>query len=142
MRSFLATLLLMLFAQQVQAQADDMGDFKRVLYRFLIEQRVFLNCSALDPAQHSLVVGSFEDMTNATLDLLRTYGTSDYVAEFQERTKVDTILMREARFRDVISLCTKNKDWPDRFTQLKFIVLQNEASGIFYDRHHPDERSK
>ena len=142
MRSFLASLLLMLSAQQVHAQSDDTGDFKRVLYRFLVEQRVFLNCSALDAVQHGLVIGTFEDMTNATLDLLRTYGTSADVEEFQERTKVDAILMREARFRDVISLCAKNKDWSDRFSQLKFIVLQNEASDIFYDRHHPKERSR
>ena len=85
MRSFIASLLLTLFAHEVHAQSD-MADFKRVLYRFLVEQRVFLNCSALDPAQHGLVVGQFEDMTNATIDLLRTYGTSADVEEFQDAT--------------------------------------------------------
>jgi hypothetical protein len=141
MRAILALLLLMLGARESYAQSD-MDDFKRVLTRFLDEQRIFLNCSALDPDLHNIVVGNFDDMVKTTLDLLHTYGKPPDISDFEEKTKLDAIYMHERKFGEVIKLCAEDKDWQDRLTQWKFMILQNEASEIFYFRHHPGERSK
>jgi hypothetical protein len=139
MRMFLAMILAVILslAATSAGRADDMADFNKALDAFLAEQRVFLNCSALDAMTYTLAAGNFQDMVDATRDLIRTYGTPADLARFQEKTAVGSLIMRDRPFGEIIALCAKNKDWQDRFINLKFIVLQNEASRIFYSRHRP-----
>jgi len=116
--------------------ADDMADFNQSLEKFLEQQRIFLNCTALDPVSHGIATGQYEDMVRATLDLLRTYGTPSDIDYLQKKTALEAIVMRDARLWQVMEFCSKNKGWEDLFYKWQFIILQNEASRIFYHRHH------
>ena len=98
------------------ARADDIADFDLALDKFLAEQDIFLNCTALDPKAHELAIGAFNDMVTTTSDLLRTYGTPQYRTRFQERTAVGSMVMRERKLGDVMDFCAKNKGWEKHFT--------------------------
>jgi hypothetical protein len=52
------------------------------------------------------------------------------------------MLMRQRSLGEVIDFCSSKPNWEDDLHQFRFIILQNEASRIFYDRHHPGGRNK
>jgi hypothetical protein len=141
LRALVAFLLLIVAARANDAQSN-MAEFNQVLDEFIAEQRVFLNCSMLDSQLHKIAVGQFEDTVEATLDLLRTYGTPTDIAAFQAKTALAAIYMREHKFGEVIDMCAEAKDWMANLYDFKFIILQNEASRIFYHRAHGAERAR
>jgi hypothetical protein len=141
MRVLLALLLLIVAARGNDAQSD-MAEFNQVLGKFIDEQRVFLNCSTLDPQLHAIAVGQFEEMVRVTLDLLHTYGTPADIAAFQAKTAFEALDMRDRKFSEVIDMCAKAKNWMANLYGFKFIILENEASRIFYDRPHGIEQPK
>jgi hypothetical protein len=133
---------LMIFATGAAWAQSDMDDFKQVLDKFIGEQRIFLNCTAPDSLSYGIVLRTYQEMVEATHSLLDTYGTPADRADFEAKTALDVMLMRDHKFGEVIDLCNQHPGWQNALYHSKFIILQHEASRIFYDRHHPGERQK
>ncbi|MGF1445399.1 MAG: hypothetical protein ACFBRM_04275 [Pikeienuella sp.] len=103
-----------------------------LLQRVLVEQRVFVGCSVLDPAAGPLIRDAWVEEAQAAARMLRAAGYPDaQVDAFVQRAQVSEIIDSDARFGDMIAMCTLlNPTWSTRYAQFDFIQLTRELEDL------------
>ena len=86
------------------------------------EHEIFLNCSATDRPAHTLIRRGWDDMVREAIAALEAAKADDGVLkQYRERTDAEKMLKRDARFADILELCSG--DWMDRAINLKYLLL-------------------
>jgi len=120
-----AALLVMLVP--MIAEADDAAVFSAARAeadKAIEEQRLFLNCSVLQPAVHDSVVKFWEqDIAKAVTILSALPATRGYVAEFKRKSSISNLLMSNEPFSKIIAICQARSDWSDVYNKLNFRIL-------------------
>jgi hypothetical protein len=96
-----------------------------LLSQAIAEQRIFLTCSALDPALHWYVTDSWLRDVEAASDLLTANQVPpEAIAAFQAAADIDTLLPPpDMPFQEVVQLCDTNRGWAERFADGDFLLL-------------------
>jgi hypothetical protein len=123
-RALLAALLLTAPAQaQVIPTGSPAADI--LLSQAIAEHRVFLTCSALDPATHQQIAENWQrDVTEAAAILAANAIPPEAITAFQTAANPETLLpAADTPFDAVKALCDNNPDWQARYDQLNLTIL-------------------
>lgn len=129
--SLLAVLLATPAAAQIIPTGTPTADI--LLSQALAEHRVFLTCSALDPATHAQITENWQrDVTAATAILTANKVPTDAIAAFAKAAD-PAILMPTADtpWADVQALCAGRPDWMQSYFQLNLTVLELKLPAAF-----------
>ena len=86
------------------------------------EHEIFLNCSATDRPAHTLIRRGWDDMVREAIAALEAAkADAAIVKQYRERTDAEKMLKRDARFAEILELCSG--DWMDRAINLKYLLL-------------------
>jgi hypothetical protein len=104
-----------------------------LLSKAITEHRVFLTCSALDPALHDLIVRNWrEDITAATAILTANNVPPESIAAFTTAADPKALLpAADIPFAEVKELCATHADWQTTRALLNFTVLELKLPGAF-----------
>lgn len=96
-----------------------------LLSQAIAEHRIYLTCSALDPATHARVLQNWQrDVTEAAAILTANAIPPDVIAAFQTAAMPEALLpAADTPFDAVQQLCASNPDWQARYDQLNLTVL-------------------
>jgi hypothetical protein len=99
----------------------------------LIEQRIFMTCSALDATVHGYLTTTLADMVAKSAESLRRAGVANKMIAQFEAAMTPVALMPDAdlSFADAVDLCNANPDWADRYARLDFILLDFRLREVF-----------
>ncbi|MES2915529.1 MAG: hypothetical protein V4753_10460 [Pseudomonadota bacterium] len=129
---FLAALLLTTATQaQVIPTGTPAADI--LLSQAITEHRVFLTCSALDPATHAQITQNWQrDVTEAAAILTANKVPPEAIAAFT--TAADPANLTPAEdtpWAEVKGLCDTHPDWQQRYYQFNLILLDLKLPGAF-----------
>ncbi|MBL9050214.1 MAG: hypothetical protein JNK19_08900 [Tabrizicola sp.] len=128
-------LLALAFTTQATAQVIPTGTPAAdiLLSQAIAEHRVFLTCSALDPAIHAQILTNWQRDTTAAAAILAAQDVPDEaIAAFTAAAKPEALLPApDTSFEDVRQLCDANPDWQQRYFQLNLTVLDLKLPGTF-----------
>jgi hypothetical protein len=104
-----------------------------LLARALAEHRVFLTCSALDPATHDQIRANWQrDVTAATAILTDRGVPPEAIAAFTEAAGPDRLQPPpDAPFEDVRQTCAANADWQKRYYEFNLTILELKLPQAF-----------
>ncbi|MCU0904012.1 MAG: hypothetical protein MUE83_09075 [Tabrizicola sp.] len=131
-RALLAVLLLTAPAQaQVIPTGSPAADI--LLSQAIAEHRVFLTCSALDPATHAQIAENWQRDTAAAVAILTANSTPpEAIAAFTAAAAPSALMPADdTAFSDVRQLCDSNPDWQQRYLQFDLIILDLKLPGAF-----------
>ena len=96
-----------------------------LLSQAIAEHRIFLTCSALDPATHAQILQNWQrDVTEAAAILTANAIPPEAIAAFQTAAQPEALLpAADTPFDAVKALCDSNPDWQTRYDQLNLTVL-------------------
>lgn len=127
----LAALLATHAAAQIVPTGTPAADI--LLARAIAEHRIFLTCSALESATHTLIVTNWQrDVADAAAILTANAVPAEAITAFTSAAKPDTLLpAADTPFATVKQLCDANPDWETRYFQLNLTVLDLELPQAF-----------
>jgi hypothetical protein len=104
-----------------------------LLSQAITEQRVFLTCSALDPALHARIADSWQrDVTDATAILTANKVPPEAIAAFTEAAAPAALMPGpETPWAAVKGLCDTHSDWQTRLAQFDFTLLGQRLPQVF-----------
>mgnify|MGYP001221564173 CR=1 FL=1 len=104
-----------------------------LLSQAIAEHRVFLTCSALDPAIHAQITEDWQRDTAAAVALLTARNVpAEAIAAFTTAAKPENLLPApDTPFADVSQLCAANPDWQQRYFQLNLTILDLKLPEAF-----------
>jgi hypothetical protein len=130
-----AALVLILLATSASAQIVPTGTPAAdiLLSQAIAEHRVFLTCSALDPATHAQILANWQrDVTDAATILAANAIPAEAIAAFQTAAEPGNLLPADdTPFTDVKQLCASNPDWQTRYDQLNLTLLHLKLPRAF-----------
>jgi hypothetical protein len=96
-----------------------------LLSHALVEHRVFLTCSALDPQAHQQIVQNWQrDVAAAAAALAAAGVPQDAITAFTTAARPENLLpATDTPFDAVKALCDNNPDWQARYDQLNLTIL-------------------
>jgi hypothetical protein len=111
----LATLVATHAAAQIVPTGTPSADI--LLSRGIAEHRIFLTCSAFDPATHAQILANWQrEVTDATAILAANAVPAEVIAAFQNTAEPANLLPKDdTPFADVKQLCDSNPDWQTRY---------------------------
>lgn len=129
-RSLLAALLL---ATPLSAQIIPTGKPAAdiLLSQAITEHRVFLTCSALDPATHRQIIENWQrDVEAATAALRSAKVPPEAITAFTTAAQPENLLPApDTPFEDIRQLCDGQPDWAIRYARLTFTLLEFTLPG-------------
>jgi hypothetical protein len=131
-RILIATLLLTTPAfAQVIPTGTPAADI--LLSQAITEHRVFLTCSALDPALHGLIVRNWqEDVAKAAAILTANNVPPESIAAFTTAADPKALLpAADIPFAEVKEFCDSHPDWQTTRALLNFILLELKLPDAF-----------
>jgi hypothetical protein len=104
-----------------------------LLSQAIAEQRVFLTCSALDPATHALIAETWQgDVAAAAAILAENNVPPEAIAAFTMAARPEKFLPApDTPFEDVMQLCTSNPDWTKDLFSFRFTILAQQLPQVF-----------
>jgi hypothetical protein len=104
-----------------------------ILTQALAEQRVFLTCSALDPAMHEIVARSWAEDVQAAQAIMAAEGvTVEAAAAFTAAARSAALMpAADTPWTEVRQLCDAHRDWPVRYGRLDFTILRLKLPAAF-----------
>ena len=104
-----------------------------LLSQAIAEHRVFLTCSALDPATHAEILANWQrDTTSAAAILTANNVPPEAITAFT--TAADPAALMPASdtpWSDVQSLCATRPDWQSAYYQFNLTILDLKLPGAF-----------
>lgn len=127
----LATLLATPGLAQIVPTGTPAADI--LLSQAIAEHRVFLTCSALDPATHAQILANWQrDVTDAVAILADNATPADAIAAFKTAAEPGNLLpAADTPFADVKQLCDSNPDWQARYAQQTLTLLPLKLPKVF-----------
>lgn len=127
--------LLALLATATQAQVIPTGTPAAdiLLSQAIAEHRVFLTCSALDPATHAQILTNWQTDTTAAADLLKTHNVPpEAISAFTTAADPAALMPGpDTPWAEVQTLCATHPDWQTDYYQFNLIVLALKLPGAF-----------
>ncbi len=104
-----------------------------LLSQAITEHRVFLTCSALDPATHAQITENWQrDITAAAAILTANNVPPAAIAAFTTAAAPQALMPREdTPWGEVQGLCATHSDWQTAYFQLNLILLETSLPGAF-----------
>lgn len=104
-----------------------------LLSQAITEHRVFLTCSALDPATHAQITEAWQrDVTAAAAILTANNVPPEAITAFTSAADPAKLTPAEdTPWAEVKGLCDTHPDWQDRYARLNLIVLDLKLPGAF-----------
>jgi hypothetical protein len=131
-RTLLTVLLLTTpAAAQIVSTGSPTADI--LLSQAIAEHRVFLTCSAFDPATHQQVLTNWQrDVTTAIAILAANDTPPEAIAAFEAAADPQALMPAEdIPFADVRQLCDSNPDWQKSYFELNLTVLELKLPQAF-----------
>lgn len=129
------SLVLLLFAMPAAAQVIPTGTPAAdiLLSQAIAEHRVFLTCSALDPATHAQITQNWQrDVTAAAAILTAQKVPPEAITAFTTAADPkDLMPADDTPFADVRRLCDSNPDWMTRYSQFNLTILDLKLPQAF-----------
>lgn len=128
--TFLALLLTTPTLAQVIPTGSPAADI--LLSQAITEHRVFLTCSALDPATHAQILADWQADTAAAATLLTTHNApKDAIAAFTTAARPDTLMPTDdTPWVEVAGLCATRPDWREAYETGRIILAQALAQAL------------
>lgn len=131
----LTTLAALLLTSPLSAQVIPTGTPAAdiLLSQAIAEHRVFLTCSALDPATHRVIVDKWQrDVTSAAATLTANKVPPEAVAAFTTAAKPENLLPApDTPWVEVQSLCATHPDWQTIYFEFNAIILELKLPKAF-----------
>ena len=128
-------LLLALLAAPAAAQVIPTGTPAAdiLLSQAIAEHRVFLTCSALDPALHAQILANWQKDTAAATTILAARNVpKDAIAAFAAAADPAALMPAdETPWAEVRGLCDTRPDWQKDYVQFNLTVLELKLPGAF-----------
>ena len=104
-----------------------------LLSQAITEHRVFLTCSALDPATHAQILTNWQRDVTAAAEILKTNTVPpEAITAFTTAANPTALIPApDTPWADVRQLCDSNPDWQQRYFQFNLIVLELKLPGAF-----------
>lgn len=104
-----------------------------LLSQAIAEHRVFLTCSALDPATHAQILTNWQKDTAAAVALLQTRNVpKDAVAAFTAAAAPAALMpASDTPWAEVQGLCATHPGWQTDYYQFNLTVLELKLPGAF-----------
>jgi hypothetical protein len=129
------SLVLLLFAMPAAAQVIPTGTPAAdiLLSQAIAEHRVFLTCSALDPATHAQITQNWQrDVAAAAAILTANKVPPEAITAFTAAADPLALMPAEdTPWTQVKALCDTQPDWQQRYFKLNFTVLDLKLPGAF-----------
>ena len=127
----LALLLTTPAAAQVIPTGTPAADI--LLSQAITEHRVFLTCSALDPATHAQITDNWQRDITAAAAILTTHNVPpEAIAAFTAAAAPQALMPAEdTPWGQVQGLCATRPDWQTTYFQLNLTVLETSLPGAF-----------
>ena len=95
------------------------------------EQRIFLNCSALDARMNGDLLRFWrEDVADAAKVIAQSMALRTYLSEFVRDTALSNIVLPDGPVSERIAFCAKQGDWQGRYNRFDFIILKFRLGDI------------
>ena len=96
-----------------------------LLSQAIAEHRVFLTCSALDPATHALIAQNWQRDVAAAADILTANNVpQDAITAFTTAAKPENLVPApDTPWVEVQSLCATRPDWQTAYARLSLTIL-------------------
>ena len=129
--AFVLTLLATPAAAQIVPTGTPAADI--LLSQAIAEHRIFLTCSALDPATHAQMLANWQrDVTDAAAILAANAVPAEAITAFQTAADPANLLPADdTPFADVKRLCDSNPDWQTRHAQATLTRLDLQLPQAF-----------
>ncbi|MBY0612549.1 MAG: hypothetical protein K2P80_10230 [Beijerinckiaceae bacterium] len=122
----------------VRADADDaaiLAEAKTITHTAIEQQRVFLNCSYLQPPfQAKLKADWQKDVDIASSMLLAHPATRTYGPELQREGAIDGLMMKDATPAALESFCNKHLDLLEAYARLDFVFMRFALDDVLKKR--------
>ena len=128
----LATLLLSLPATaQVIPTGTPAADIR--LSPAIAEHRVFLTCSALDPASHALILDNWQTDTASAAAIMAAHNVpQDAIAAFTRAADPAALMPTDVTpWAEIKGLCDTQPDWLVRYQGHNLTILDLKLPGAF-----------
>ncbi|KAF0116270.1 MAG: hypothetical protein FD150_440 [Rhodobacteraceae bacterium] len=104
-----------------------------LLSQAIAEHRVFLTCSALDPALHQQILTNWQRDTAAAAAILKTHNVPpEAIAAFTTAADPKALMPTEdTPWAEVKGLCDTHPDWQQRYFQFNLILLDLKLPAAF-----------
>ena len=128
-------LLLILLTTPLSAQVIPTGSPAAdiLLSQAITEHRVFLTCSALDPATHAQITDNWQRDITAAAAILTTHNVpKEAITAFTSAAAPQALMPAEdTPWGQVQGLCATRPDWQTTYFQLNLTVLETSLPGAF-----------
>lgn len=103
------------------------------LSQAIAEHRVFLACSALDPATHQQILANWQRDTAAATAILKTRNVpAEAIAAFTKAADPAALMPSDdTPWAEVTGLCATQPDWQKSYFELNFTILDLKLTGAF-----------
>lgn len=104
-----------------------------LLSQAIAEHRVFLTCSALDPALHQQILTNWQRDTAAAAAILNTHNVPpEAIIAFTTAADPKALLpAKDTPWAEVSQLCANHSDWQKTYFEFHLIVLDQKLPGAF-----------
>jgi hypothetical protein len=130
-----APILALLLAAPAAAQVIPTGTPAAdiLLSQAITEHRVFLTCSALDPATHAQITENWQrDITSAAAILTANKVPPEAITAFTAAADPATLMPADdTPWADIKALCDTHPDWQRTYFQFNLTVLDLKLPGAF-----------
>lgn len=127
--------LALLLASQATAQIIPTGTPAAdiLLSQAIAEHRVFLTCSALDPATHQQILTNWQRDTAAAIAILKAHNVPpEAITAFTTASEPAALTPQDdTPWADVKALCDTHPDWQASYDQFNAIVLELKLPAAF-----------
>ncbi len=103
-----------------------------LLSQAIAEHRVFLTCSALDPATHQQILTNWQtDVASAKAILAAHKVTPEAIAAFIKSADPAALMPADdTPWAEVKSLCDTNPDWQRTYSEFNLVILDLKLVGV------------
>ena len=104
-----------------------------LLSQAIAEHRVFLTCSALDPATHQQILTNWQRDTAAAIAILKAHNVPpEAITAFTTASEPAALTPQDdTPWADVKALCDTHPDWQASYDQFNAIVLELKLPAAF-----------
>lgn len=104
-----------------------------LLSQAIAEHRVFLTCSALDPATHQQILTNWQKDTAAATAILKTHKVApEAIAAFTKAADPAALMPSDdTPWAEVTGLCATHPDWQQTYYEFHLTLLDLKLPGAF-----------
>ena len=104
-----------------------------LLSQAIAEHRVFLTCSALDPATHQQILTNWQKDTAAAVAILQTHNTPpEAITAFTKAADPAALMPSDdTPWAEIKGLCDTQPDWLETYQDRDLTILDQNLPGAF-----------